>query len=180
MVIHHAWSSDGHELRFPTPSSEPEHPQSVSLSAYTAQPGMLKGTFDLPLKTGTKENTLQRIEGELILDLPYAPVNFEWTSTDIHREQTVGTVKVQLISMNSGEAKLQYEGPLENRIKLLGLNKSGQVLVDAGTGYSGSSVSSVALLTYRFYGNLDRARFYIGQKTMQRRYPFILNRVRST
>jgi hypothetical protein len=101
----------------------------------------------------------------------------EWNLTDVGQERHVQNVKVQLVSMQNGDAKFKYTGPLENRVKVLGFNRMNQMLAEAGTSQSVfAEAPFLSTLTYSFYGVLSKVQFYIAPKSARKEYAFVLTR----
>jgi uncharacterized RDD family membrane protein YckC len=176
LAIRHVWTANHSDVYDASSWQETEFSQRLSLTPDFGSKEILNATRDVQLISGTKENEIQSLEGELVFNLPLDIAKLEWDATGIGKELDTQGIKIRLTSLDDHKAVFEYTGSLENRVKVAGFDQAGQLLTNKEeakiiVGHNGSTT-----LTYTFQGIPKKIWFYVASRFFKKQYTFVLNK----
>jgi len=176
LAIRHVWSATHSDVYDAASWLETQSFQRLTLTRDFGSKEILNATRDVQLISGTKENDLQSLEGDLIFNLPLDIAKLEWDITRIGQELQVQGIKIRLISIDDHKAVFQYIGSLENRVKVAGFDQAGQLLPNKEDAKIVIGQNDGTTLTYTFEGSPKKIWFYIASRLLKKQYSFVLKR----
>ena len=160
------------------PESSFESPvfQHLSFSSRERPAPHLHSIRNVHLKPGATEDAIRGVEGRLILLLPVGVEVLTFDATQVGAEQTAGDLKVKLTGMGGSEATIDYTGPANRYIAMLGYNHSGERIGQNIYSYPSHDERPTHNLKSIFDGEIRTIKVVVAASIAEREYPFTLNK----